>query len=199
MNFEDLQKAWQSQNPGGSVTKSTDILLEEVRQNQQQFRSTIFWRDVREVGVAFLLVAFFGYVGLKRGDWTYGLIGFACFGVGAFMLIDRWRQRQKQPVTNDSLKACAESSLLEVNHQIWLLKNVGWWYLLPIVGALGISTGVSVWHSHHHRVLVVLGGCVYLLIVVLVYWGIYWLNQLAVRKELIPRRKKLETLLASLK
>jgi Na+/proline symporter len=199
MNFEDLQKVWQSQNAGGTVTKSTDALLEEVRRNQQQFRSTIFWRDVREVGVAFLLVAFFGYLGLRRSDWTYFLIAAACFGVGSFMLIDRWRQRQKQPAANDSLKACAENSLFQVNHQIWLLRNVGWWYLLPIAVALGISTGVSVWHSHHHRVLVVLGGCLYLLIVALVYWGIYWLNQFAVRNELIPRQAKLEALLANMK
>ena len=33
----------------------------------------------------------------------------------------------------------------------------------------------------------------------LVYWGVYWLNQFAVRKHLEPRRQELEMLLSSLK
>ena len=34
---------------------------------------------------------------------------------------------------------------------------------------------------------------------VLVFWGIYWLNQLCVRKDLEPRRRELEALLQRLK
>ena len=59
MNFEDLQKAWQSQDAGAKVTINADVLLKEVRRNQRHFRATIFWRDVREVGVAFLLTLLF--------------------------------------------------------------------------------------------------------------------------------------------
>jgi hypothetical protein len=36
------------------------------------------------------------------------------------------------------------------------------------------------------------------LVFALVDWFIYWLNQYAVRKELEPRRKELQTLLSSL-
>jgi hypothetical protein len=36
------------------------------------------------------------------------------------------------------------------------------------------------------------------LFVTLLYWGIYWLNQFAVRKSLEPRRQELKTLLTSL-
>ena len=61
MNFEDLQKAWQSQNPSANVTIKAELLLKEVRRNQHYFRATIFWRDVREVGVAFLLALYFFY------------------------------------------------------------------------------------------------------------------------------------------
>jgi hypothetical protein len=58
MNFEDLQKAWQSQDASAKVTINADVLLKEVRRNEQQFRASIFWRDVREVGSAFLLVLY---------------------------------------------------------------------------------------------------------------------------------------------
>ncbi len=41
-------------------------------------------------------------------------------------------------------------------------------------------------------------GVISALFVALVYWGIYRLNQYAVRKSLEPRRQELETLLAGL-
>jgi len=199
MNFEALQKAWQSQDPGAKVTINTDMLLNEVRRNQRHFWATIFWRDVREVGVAFLLTLYFSYRGLRYNDWTDCLVGFTCLGVGTFMVVDRLLQRRKQPVLNDSLKTCIESSLLQVNHQIWLLKNVFWWYLFPIAAALGISISYSTWHARNAGFLAVIIWVISALVIVLVYWGIYWSNRFAVRKSLEPRRQELETLLANLK
>ena len=198
MKFEDLQKAWQSQDAGAKVTLNADLLLNEVRRNQQQFRATIFWRDVREVGVAFLLTGFFSYHGLRYGAWTEFLVGFACFGVGIFMLVDRWLQRAKQTTSKDPLKLCIEASLNHVNHQIWLLKNVFWWYLLPIAAALAIFFGYSAWRARNIGSWAVVGALACALVVALLYWGIYWGNQFAVRKTLEPRRQELETLLASL-
>ena len=198
MDFEDLQKAWQSQNAGAKVTINSDVLLKEVRRNQQQFWATIFWRDVREVGVAFLLTLFFSYRGLRHHDWTDFLVGFACFGVGAFMVIDRLLQRKKQPTQNDSIKDCVQSSLHQVNHQIWLLRNILWNYLLPPAAALEISICVSAWHSRNNFIVALFGFVAPTLIVALLYWGIYRLNQFAVHKSLEPRRHELESLLASL-
>lgn len=198
MNLEDFQKSWQSQDAQSRISINADVLLNEVRRNQQQFWATIFWRDVREVGVAFLLTLFFSYHGLRHHDWTDFLVGFACFGVGAFMVIDRLLQRKKQPAQNDSIKACVQSSLHQVNHQIWLLKNILWNYLLPLAAALEISICVSAWHSRNNLIVALFGFVAPTLIVALLYWGIYRLNQFAVHKSLEPRRHELESLLASL-
>ena len=197
MNFEKIQKAWQSQDAGAKVTINADVLLKEVRRNQQQFRVMILWRDVREVGVAFLLTLFFLHQGMRHHHWTDYLLACAGFGVGTFMLIDRWLQRKKRPVTNDSLRSCIEASLLQVNHQIWLLKNVFWWYLLPFAAAVGISIGHSAWHARNPGFAAMIAGVV-ALFVTLLYWGIYWLNQFVVKKNLGPRQRELETLLTSL-
>jgi len=199
MNFENLQKAWQTQDAGAQANINTDRLLEEVRRKQQQFRATIFWRDVREVGVAFLLTLYFMQHGLRHDDWTDCLAGLACFGVGAFMVVDRMRQRRKEPTTNDPLKAWIESSLNKVSHQIWLLKNVFWWYLLPIAAALAISIGHSTWHARNAGLPVATVWIFCAVVIGGLYWGIYRLNQFAVSKELEPRRQELEALLASLK
>ena len=47
MNFEDLQKASQSQDASAKVTINAKVQLKEVRRNQQHFRAGLFWRDLR--------------------------------------------------------------------------------------------------------------------------------------------------------
>ena len=131
MNFEELQKKWQAQDAGAQVSLNADLLLKEVQRKQRQFRRTIFWRDVREIGVAAVLVPVFVHSGWKV-HWTLYLCALSCFVVGAFMLLDRRQQKKKTSDQNGSLKDCAATSLAEVSHQIWLLKNILWWYLLPI-------------------------------------------------------------------
>ena len=198
MNFEELQKAWQSQNPGATVTINTDLLLKEVRRNQHHFWMTIFWRDAREVGVAAFLTWLFLHWAIRDREWSLYLLSFSCFGVGLFMLVDRWLQRRKRPVTNDPLRSCIEASLLQVNHQTWLLKNVFWWYLLPLAAAIGISICAGIWRTRQAGFSVMKGWVVFVMFGVLIYWGVYWLNQFVVRKHLEPRRQELESLLASL-
>jgi hypothetical protein len=198
MNFEDLQKTWQTQAPGATVTINADLLLREVRHNQRHFWSVIFWRDAREVVVCVLLVAFFGWRARRDHDWTLYLLALAALSVGSFMVADRVRQRRKSPLASDSLKGCVESSLAQVNHQIWLLKNIFWWYLLPFVAALGVSLCVSAWRSWQQRFNASFGLGLAAGICALIIWGVYKLNQYAVRKGLEPRRRELEALRAGL-
>ena len=204
MNFEDLQKTWQDQPAGASVTISTDALLKEVRRNQRQFLATIFWRDVREVGVAAWLTWLFARWGIRDHAWALYLLSFACFGVGMFMLVDRWLQYRTRPVANDSLRSCLEMSLRQVNHQIWLLKNIFWSYLLPpLIGEFALVLSLA-WGIHTESLgqrIAVFGFILTISVIVFggVDWLIYRLNQAAVRKILIPRRQELEDLLASLK
>src|ERR1017187_807027 len=199
MNFEELQEAWQSQDTSAKVTIRADALLKEVRRKQKQFRATIFWRDVREVGVAAFMTWLFLHWAIRDREWSLYLLALACFGVGTFMLADRWLQRKKRPITNDSVRACIEASLVQVNHQIWQLKKVFWWYLLPIQVGLAALIGSVLWQARLAGLAVIMGLTAYALVCALVCWGVYKLNQSAVRKGLEPRRQELETLLNSLK
>jgi len=198
MEFEDLQKAWKSQHAGRKLTIDAGLLLKEVRRNQQQFRATIFWRDAREIVVAMFLALYFTFRGLGAHDWTLCLVGLSCLGVGLFMVVDRLLQRKRKPATDDSLKGCIETSLHQVNHQIWLLRNVFWWYLLPIALALGVFIFFHAWQAGSAGSSSLIFWLVYSAGCGLLYWGVYWLNQYAVRKRLEPRRQELESLLASL-
>ena len=198
MNFEELQEAWQSQDTSAKVTIRADALLKEVRRKQRQFRATIFWRDVRELGVAAFLTWLFLHWAIRDREWSLYLLSLACASVGIFMLGDRWVQRKRQPAANDSVRSCVEASLMQVNHQIWLLKNVVWWYLLPIQIGLAALIGSVAWQARSAGLAVIMGLAAFALVCGLLGWGVYHLNQIAVRKSLEPRRQELETLLSSL-
>ena len=199
MNFEALQKAWQSQDPGAKVTIDADMLLNEVRHNQRHFTSMVFWRDVREVSVALLLVPLWIYLGYEmHRPWTWYLVIPVLLWVAGFHLADRIRQKRRQPKPGDTLRECIESSLAQIEHQIWLLRNVIWWNLLPLWTALAVYFAQRAWLARNHGLAALFHWGREAAVFALILWGIYWLNRFAVRKYLEPRRLKLKTLLTGL-
>jgi hypothetical protein len=92
-----------------------------------------------------------------------------------------------------------ESSLAEVEHQIWLLQNVHWWYLLPLAVPMLAFFAQTFWRASGGNawemaistsvVTAVVGG---------VNAWIYWINQKAVRSTLEPRRQELAAILRGL-
>ena len=133
MNPDPLQQAWHSQAVQTRLTIDADVLLKEVQRNQQTFTAVIFWRDVREVGVSLLLIPVWVYMGVRMSlPWTWYLTIPALVWIAGFMLLDRIRQKRRSPESGGSLRQCVEQSRAEIEHQIWLLRYVHWWYLLPI-------------------------------------------------------------------
>jgi hypothetical protein len=202
MTFNELQKTWQKNESVSKLTIDSDLLIREVKRNKDAFESCIFWRDFREVAIAVIMFAAFlsGAVKAKENIWVAGsfvVLAITCLFLAAFFLIDRRLQSKKGPSHTEPLLACIESSLAQVNHQIWLLKNVFWWYLLPLGAGTFLFGAVSAWNAFRilHTGLVLLTFGVVLLVVGLMFWGVYWLNQYAVRKGLSPRQQELESLL----
>ena len=207
MNPDPLQQAWQTQTAQTRLTIDADVLLKEVQRNQQTFTATIFWRDVREVGVSLLLIPVWIYMGVTMSlPWTWYLTIPALVWIAGFMLLDRIRKKRRSPESGGSLRQCVEQSRAEIEHQIWLLRNVHWWYLLPIAlsilafflqctlnmaGEIGLG---------EEGAFALLGLCIALMfgIVVIVFVVIYKLDQNAIRSVLQPRRQELESLLVSL-
>lgn len=201
MTFDELKKTWQSQHADPRLTISPDLLLKEIKRNKEFFESAIFWRDVREVGIAVIGFFFFLYYGIRHSLWPLSLLALLSLWVSVFMVVDRIAQKRRQPRLSDSLLNCIKSSLVQINHQIWLLRNVLWWYLSPF------GVGVLIWFGYCGSMIIMsekpsLGYLLFILVcivgTILLCWGVYWLNQRAVKKELKPRKQELEELLNSL-
>ena len=197
MTADPLQEAWQSQ-PLPKV--DADQLVREFRRGQQRFAAMIFWRDVREVGVSLLLLPVWVGMGVGMGlPWTWYLMMPGIVWIAAFMTADRMLQQRRRALPGDPLVRGVESSLAEVEHQIWLLRNVHWWYLLPLAVPMLAFFAHTFWRVSRGNLweaavatsfaTVVVGG---------VYTWIFWINQKAVRSTLEPRRQELRSLLRSL-
>jgi hypothetical protein len=204
MNFEDLAKAWQCQKPGPKVTiKDPEALRRDVGLAQRLSKIVNFWSDMFIVGVEAFLIFYFVRSAMRLHDWVGYLMAFVCFFIGAFILVDRWRQRRRQkPATNETLVSCIESSLVQVKHEIWRSKNIFWWYVLPLEIGFAAVVISGAWHARGRGLSRALEETLHLTIFALgcglIGWLVYWASQLGRRKSLEPRRKELEELLASL-
>ncbi len=200
MDFDSFQKAWQSQSSHTRVTIDADLLRKEVQRSQQNFGATIFHRDFRELVVGLVMLPVWFYLGHRYSlPWTWWLAIPAITWVCLFIVVDRIRHRQWCPSEpGEPLLGCVNSSLVQVEHQIWLLRNVFWWYLLPFTIAIMAFFTQAAWQrtaAWWTFALALAPNAIFLLVL---YGFVYWLNQHAVRRSLVPRREELLTLRASL-
>jgi CubicO group peptidase (beta-lactamase class C family) len=200
MNPDTLKEAWRAQTSQTGLTIDADLLFKEVRRNERSFNAMIFWRDLREIGVSLVMVPVWFYLIARHSlPWTAYLMVPALLWVAGFMLVDRWRHKQHPAEKGEPLGQRVAGSLAKVEHQIWLLRNVVWWYLLPPGLAMMAFFGQIAWviRDGGWWVVPVVAGMTAVAGAILV--AVYWLNQHAIRSELEPRRQELQALLASLK
>jgi CubicO group peptidase (beta-lactamase class C family) len=199
MDLDSFQKAWQSQSSQTRVTVDAELLRKEVQRSQQNFRATIIARDFREWVVGLLMLPLWFYLGHKWSlGWTWWLGIPAITWVCLFIVVDRIWHKQRPSEPGEPLLDCVNSSLTQVEHQIWLLRHVFWWYLLPFTIAIMAFFAQATWQqsaTFWTFALALAGDALFLLVL---YGFVYWLNQHAVRRSLVPRREELLTLRSSL-
>jgi hypothetical protein len=201
MEPDKYQQAWQAHTAETRVTVDADSLLKEVRSNQRTFRALIFWRDFREVVVGLVLIPVWFCLGLTLSlPWTWWLTVPVLLWMIGFMLVYRRRHMPKPVEPDQPLLASVKNSLSELEAQIWLLRNIFWWYLLPpsiSITAFFVQVG---WQLRAAGWLPALGSVLVVeTVLTVVYTALYFLNQYAVRSQLEPRRQELLTLLATLR
>jgi len=199
MDPDQLQQAWQAHSSQTRVTINADLLLGEVQRSKGQLQETILWRDLREAGVSLVMIPLWLFLGITLSlPWTWYLAVPGMIFVAGFILVDRMRHKPKPSEPGEPLLVSLKNSLAEVEHQIWLLRNVLWWYLLPFaIPILAFFAQVSLQTSTGWWQFAFSFGSSSSFVVAL-YFLIYWLNQRAVRVQLEPRRQWLLTLLADL-
>ena len=200
MDPDKYQQAWQAHSSETRVTVDADWLLKEVQRNQRDLRETIFRRDVIEVGVGLLLLPYWFYKGVTSSlPWTWWLTVPAIIWVIGFILVDRMRHKRKPSKPGEPLLKSVKESLTQAEHQIWLLRNIFWWYLLPFtISISAFFAHVTLLHSKDWLEALGVGGLSFAFLLA-IYCFIDYINQRAVRTQLEPRRQELLALLKGLR
>lgn len=199
MELDKYQQAWKFDAAQVRVSIDTDLLTKEMQRSRQTFRSNIFWRDARELGFGLLTIPIWIYLGIVMAlPWSWYLEIPAAIWVIGFVILDRRRHPQKVGEPGESLLHCSRELLAQVEHQIWLLRNVFWWYLLPSLIAIMTFFVHVAWRvsSDWWMFLERLSGPVLIGLVVNIV--VYLVNRLAIHFDLEPRRQELLNLVVSL-
>lgn len=194
--WHDLSRLWDQQSAPDLPETEIESLLGSVRRHHRAFRRSIFWRDIRESLVGLLLAAFFSYVAFSETGYARAgacVLVAACVGVTVAFCWTRFRARRIRPAGDHDLRKEIEASLAEVEFQICLLRNVRWWYLMPLAFGLLAWLFGSVIESP--TLPSVVGFVLVLPIIGLVFAWVERLNHKAIREDLSPRAESLQSLI----
>jgi CubicO group peptidase (beta-lactamase class C family) len=186
MHDEALKQLWQQQRFDAPPRFSGEEQIAAMKRKMKKFDRTIFWRDSRESLAAIFVIAWFGVMFFKVPA-LMPRIGCAIIVLaGAFVCwypISR-KRRVAKTAPDAPVAETLRCELQKVEVQIRLLRSVLWWYLLPLgVGVLVFYFGLQPSRSSK------LGFSVF---VAALYGFIYWLNQHAVKKQLLPLKHEIE-------
>jgi hypothetical protein len=199
MSFDELQLAWQQQRTAEPAPRVSAETLQEVRAKSRAFARLIFWRDVREVLASFLVAGVFGHIGWQAHRegavaWPAGTAAALALGVGLYFLADRLVMRRRTGPRGGDVRTELGRAIAAVEHQIWLLRNVVWWYIAPLALST-ILLGVQITFFGPADAPLWSKIMVWVLILGTTGWVDRWiwqLNQTAVRNDLEPRLQKLQ-------
>jgi hypothetical protein len=198
MDFDELRKAWQEQRPPDDGPYNEKRFRRMV-DKMHSFNGVLAHRDAGEIGAAMLLgvLTLAGSFFLALHAWVWVLAAACQFGVGLYIVVDRLRRREAP--AEDNVRESLERALREVDHQAQLLRSVALWYLLPY----GLSMAMVLGDMWLRMAVIVtpIKDVSFLLIVVILLGStgyVYWLNQWAVKYQLLPLRRELEEALSDL-
>jgi hypothetical protein len=199
MSPDDYQQAWQAHSSQTRVTIDADLLLNAVQRNQQELRATDSWGAIVTIGIELLLLPVLIYMGVTLASpWTFYLVVVAVIWSAAYNLVVRARRKQTPNDPGEPLLSGVRESLELVEHQIWSQRNDFWWSQLPTALAMLTFFFHASWLTSGGRLESLGSATLFFVFVLALYGFIYYLSQIAVRKQYEPRRQELLALLASL-
>ena len=183
MNLEDLKQSW-AHHKEALASNHVDQFVRRSVARSSLFEKTIAGRDFKEYIAIVLAFVFFAPELFNESLVVKSGVLIIILGSVLIGLVLYWSGKGR-PAQNDlSVTDFCKEQLLRVDRQIWMLKNIGWWYLGPLM--LGCSVfviGLLPGHSFSWILVGAFG---------LVAFYIYRANQNAVRTELIPYRNELK-------
>jgi len=191
MNDDELKQLWQQQ-PLRNPILSPAQLISAMQKQTTLFRRVLDARDIRELVACAFVIVVFGFFYFTVYNTPVSRFGDLIVIAGsifiAFKLV--YTRRTNPPaIPGATIVESLRAELNSVRSQSRLLGSVLWWYILP--GFIGVT--VATWGLRTDLFSKILAT----LFFIAVDAFIYWLNQRAVSKQLLPLEAQLESLIHS--
>src|SRR5262245_15073084 len=190
MNDQELKELWRRQRAEAAPPVDARAQIEAMRNKTSRLHRTLNARDFRELAAGAVVIIIFSvyffmipYPVTRMGDLI--VIGGALF---ASWKLTRCRRRTPRPNAGAPVAQWLKQERERVHHEAELLRTVLWWYILPLL----LGPNVFFWGFPHRTFAEKIA---YTSVTALLGVLIYWLNQRARRKQLLPVKDELETLL----
>jgi len=177
MTEDPAKQAWQA-----SVEIAGAPPLEEVRKGANKFYRFIFWRNAVEyaagviVVVSFTTYVFTLPVLLQR-------IASAMIVVAAFYVLWQLHRRASAvPPESAGTMPLYQFVRVQLVRQRDALRGIFWWYLFPFIPGMGLLLAGSMYAPDTHPDGPGWRDALGLTVITAVFYGVWWLNQRAVRK-----------------
>jgi hypothetical protein len=196
MNWDDLTEAWRKQPQEGVPSARYEVLKAKFEKESRRLARRLFWRDIRELLAALLVVFAFGKAAIRKGPdgWPLWIATILVLGVAAGFLKERIRAHRKKTGPNASLLEKIDADLGELKYQRQILLKVGTWYLGPCVLSWLIVMASTRFHGLGGYLRTPLQMGAYFAGSIVLFWFILKLNRRAVRKGIEPQIADLERL-----
>ncbi len=182
MNLDDLKTPWQSMHRQLDTTR-VDEIAARIGSKMSRFDHSIRRRDTIENLAAGFVIVVFSIMLARCNDWvTFAGAAIVVFAaIEILIVLNVTRMYRPTPAELPLAEHC-KLEAKKVDRQIFLLRNIHWWYAGPLMlGCCVMSFGAGP--------LIASGiSCGFYVALGLFT---YWINQKAVTEQLLPLRQAL--------
>ena len=202
---QDLKNIWKQASKTAKIDIETDQLIHEFDTTMTTIQKKIRKRDVREISASVVGIIIFGFLFYEI---PFPITKFSCFlSILWFVFViykfRKSKQQNKPEKLSVSLKEQLENKKLLIQEQVQLLNSAAYWYagfsfITNLIFLFGLGNPADYgWKNQLAEILLPLTTNVKLTTIVglaFFYFFIAWVNKRAVKIELQPILKSIETI-----
>jgi hypothetical protein len=173
MNDDPAKQAWQA-----SVEIGRALPLEELRKGAAKFYRYVWWRNAVEYVAAVIVVASFGYYAIAMPDPLMKAGSVLVVVAALFAVWQLYRRASAEPPEKAGTMPILAFARAQLVRQLDALRSIFWWYMLPFVPGMALVLFAAIKARGGPQLRDGIG----ITVVVAVFAGVWWVNQLAARK-----------------
>jgi drug/metabolite transporter (DMT)-like permease len=198
MKLDDLKAAWQQEIHQSARVEgpSMTTIMSDVKNIDREVRFRDFWM-IFALAMGAVLYFIFGWLTQEEVDWLSRLGVLVFFAATTVMSVALLRARSLTRSDDWTLRSRIEMEIEKLEKQRMLMNRVGYWFLLPML----IANGISMLGGNHARTgslapdapgIAVFASCC------LAYGFTYWLVRRETKRKWDPVLARLQRLRADL-